>query len=153
MNRFHVLLAALTVVTTLNIVMVFMLRSEQTEGGNRPHHRKAPRNAIIQKLHFDQEQVAKYDQLIEGHKSQINFLENEIYGAKEELFQNLTTNTTEERDSLVKSIGASQQEVETVHINHFLDIRALCTEQQLPYFDSLQVELAALFRHKRPRMR
>jgi hypothetical protein len=49
------------------------------------------------------------------------------------------------QDSVIAELGAAQQHVERIHYRHFEEIRMLCRPEQLPLFNELSAELAAIF--------
>lgn len=132
-------------------------RSDRKEAGHPegPAPHRGPRNLIIERLKFSESQVAKYDELIQWHRSSVDRLDEEIMPLKNELYSTLNEQPdVRKRDSLIDEIVARQQQIEHVHYKHFEDIKALCTEQQLPAFAEMTKEIAALFGrppHKRER--
>lgn len=121
--------------------------------GAPPHG--GPRNLIIERLKLNEQQVAKYDELIQWHRGNVDRLDEQIRQLKNELYSTLNQQQDErKRDSLIEEIIKQQQEIEHIHYKHFEDIKELCTEQQQPAFAELTKEIAALFGrppHKRPR--
>lgn len=111
-----------------------------------PHPRELPRQTIIDKLRFDSEQIETYDLLITAHQSAIRSADERIHEARNELYRLLNTDSSSERvDSAKWKISNIQYEIETIHFNHFLEIKKLCKENQLPYFNDLTSELESLF--------
>lgn len=113
----------------------------------RRHH--GPRNEIIEKLHFDESQVARYDVLILGHRSSIEKAQRELQEQKQKLYANLDEPFS---DSLLQEILKVEAKIEHIHFNHFKDIEGLCRPDQKNYFKALNLEIAHLFSPgKRPR--
>jgi len=122
-------------------------------GGNRlsppPRHdrmHRGPRDIIIKRLGFDNEQVAKYHELINWHRHEIDDADRKVIYLKNALYLGLTksgdaTNT----DSLIDEITGVKKHIEEVHYKHFLDIRALCKPDQLAEFDELTRDMSSLF--------
>lgn len=60
-----------------------------------------------------------------------------------------------ESDSLIQNINACQAKIERIHYEHFIAIKNICRDDQLPAFEELTIDLAKLFspphppRHKR----
>ncbi|WP_255156847.1 Spy/CpxP family protein refolding chaperone [Ferruginibacter sp. HRS2-29] len=107
--------------------------------------REGPADIIIERLHFDKQQVQAYDDLIQQHRSAIRRLDGEIRETKNELYKTLTKDASPTKDSLQEKLGALQKEIETVHYNHFLDIKKLCKPSQAAYFEQLTDDLAGYF--------
>jgi peptidoglycan hydrolase CwlO-like protein len=117
--------------------------------GKEPHQppRKMPREVIIEKLRFNENQISKYDVLITSHRSKINSADMHLRNLKNELYQLLNSDKdiTLERDSLIAEINNIQKEIEYIHFEHFMDIQNLCNDAQKRKFDELSKNLARLF--------
>lgn len=108
-----------------------------------PHRRpEGPRNEIIEKLHFDEKQVAEYDGLIRGHRKAIVQAETELQQQKQKLYANLELPFS---DSSLQEILEVQAKIEHIHFNHFKDIEKLCRPDQKVYFKALNREIARMF--------
>ena len=108
-----------------------------------PHRRhEGPRNEIIERLHFDEKQVAEYDVLIRGHRKAIVQAETELQQQKQKLYANLEKPFS---DSLLREILAIQSRIEHIHFNHFKDIETLCRPDQKVYFKAFNLEIASMF--------
>lgn len=118
----------------------------------RPHGRIEPREIIIQKLHFDEQQQAQYDNLIQEHRHKIEATEDKIRETKNDLYLLLNQPNAKQKDSLIASLAKYQKEIETIHFEHFADIKNLCHKDQLADFEDLTEELSRIFsRPPRPR--
>jgi protein CpxP len=107
--------------------------------------REGPADIIIERLHFDQQQVHAYDKLISQHRSTIRRLDGEILETKNALYNTLANDSSQAKDSLQEKLGALQKEIETVHYDHFLEIKKLCKPSQAGYFNELTNDLAGYF--------
>jgi len=111
------------------------------------HHPHGPRNEIIEKLHFDDKQVAEYEKLIHKHRNAINSAEHQLMNQKQQLYAHLEEPFS---DSILQQILKTQAEIEHIHFDHFRDIEQLCHPDQKVYFRALNKEIASLFGpHKR----
>lgn len=107
---------------------------------------EGPRNIIIEKLHFDEAQVVKYDTLIQWHRKEIRQIESEIINIKNQLYSHLSTNSLADvKDSLIQEITLRQISIEQIHLKHFEDIKLLCRDKQLDDYQKLTKELASYF--------
>ncbi len=77
-----------------------------------------PKQVIIDKLHLDEKQVARYETLIEQHQSRATPLNEEIRKTKSNLYATLADESNMGKDSLVNRLGDLQ--MENVHYEHFL---------------------------------
>lgn len=106
----------------------------------RRHH--GPRNEIIEKLHFDEEQIVQYDALIRGHRKAIVNAEHQLQYQKQQLYSDLNAPFS---DSILNEILKVEAKIEHIHFNHFKDIEKLCKPNQKKYFKELNQEIAHLF--------
>lgn len=133
-------LSALLLLTNL-LVIGFIFSSKFTH----PHH-NGPKDLIIKKLNFDQDQGAKYEELIKWHRGEMNRTQSQMLILKKSLYSKLNSEVSSaEKDSLVNEIGILQTQIERINYKHFDDIKALCRKDQLPAFEKLSFELADLF--------
>ncbi|TSJ42386.1 hypothetical protein [Fluviicola chungangensis] len=103
---------------------------------------QGPRNEIIEKLHFDEKQVAAYDVLIQGHRKAIENAQEKLLDQKQRLYSNLDAPFS---DSLLQEILKTEAKIERIHFNHFKDIEKLCRPDQKHCFKALNREIARLF--------
>ncbi|WP_341903292.1 hypothetical protein [Fluviicola taffensis] len=103
---------------------------------------RGPRNEIIEKLHFDEGQVLKYDALIRGHRKAIEGAEHQLQNQKQHLYSNLEAPFS---DSILNEILKVEAKIEHIHFNHFKDIEKLCRPDQKKQFKELNREIAHLF--------
>ncbi len=145
-NKLIRILAVVLLLTNIALVsFIFMKRPKHP-------HEEGPRNIIIERLHFDRNQIIKYDALITVHKAKIKSKEKEIVALKNTLYlQLLEENNQLVVDSMENKIGSVQTEIEKIHYSHFADIHQLCNDDQEKYYAELVKEIAQLFsRHRRP---
>lgn len=127
------------------ILLYFVLQKP-----NRGVDYDRPKNIIIEKLHFDENQINSYQNLIDKHRKDIRKNNDQILMLKKELYSYLKNdNSKKELDSITSQIGTIQKQIEEIHFNHFLDIKALCKPKQLSQFDELAEELTEIFNHKK----
>lgn len=114
-----------------------------------PNDKRNPdrnRNIIIEKLHLNEAQIVQYDSLIKIHRKGIRTSQDNMMNLKNELYSKLLNdNNAAEKDSIILEINKIQNEIEHIHIHHFEDIKAICTNEQKPSFENLTKELAELF--------
>lgn len=149
-----ILAVGLLVSNLLLVGFIMYNKAAHNPDGNHPGQQRheGPRNIIIERLNFSEEQVAKYDELIHWHRGEVRRTDHKIMELKNELYNTLGNNTdSNTKASIIAAIGTTQEKIERIHYKHFEDIRALCTDQQKPAFDALTKEIASLFAppHKR----
>jgi protein CpxP len=130
-----------------NIMLVIFIVGKPADG--RPDHDR-PKRMVIEKLHFDEQQVADYQVLINEHRRQIRELDQQIIAFKKELYSHLSEeNNKTISDSLTTEIAKVQQRIEQVHFAHFTDIKKLCRGNQQADFEALSQELTKIFPPRR----
>lgn len=130
-----------------NILLVVFIASKPRDGRPDPDR---PKRMVIEKLHFDEQQVADYQVLIDEHRRQIRELDQQIIALKNELYSHLTEqNNKAISDSLTAEIAKVQQRIEQVHFAHFTDIKKLCRGNQQADFEALSQELTKIFPPRR----
>lgn len=143
-KNFFILIICLLLVS--NFVLLYFVLQKPSRG----FHPDRPKNIIIEKFHFDENQTNAYQKLIEKHRKDIKENNDKILMLKKELYSNLKlNNSTEEMDSITTQIGIIQKQIEEIHYNHFLEIKALCKPEQLTYFDDLSEELIEVFNFRK----
>ena len=121
-----------------------------------PHPEKSgrdedgPNNIIIQKLNFDEKQIANYQKLIDEHQAKLKILRKQVRDTKQLLYQQLKTNNTTISNGLENKLGVLQTEIEQTHYQHFLKIKKLCKPNQLENYQELTEELSQLFNQNQP---
>ena len=115
------------------------------------HYRGLPKNIIIQKLHFDENQRGDYENLIHEHQREIRKYNDELMALKKDLYAGLRKeNPAATKDSLISEIEKIQIAIENTHYSHFQDIKSLCKPEQMEAFNRLTLELSRIFTPKRP---
>ena len=105
-------------------------------GGRRP---ETPRDFVIRNLKFSDDQVKKYDALINIHRTSMDQLRKESMDYRTQLFNKLHENTNQgiTPDSLSQLIAINQKQIELATYNHFAQVRAICTDAQKTTFDKI----------------
>lgn len=143
-TKFYILVICLLLIS--NFVLLYFALQKPSRGFDPD----GPKNIIIEKLHFDENQIEAYQKLIDKHRQDIRKNNDHILMLKKELYSNLKNdNSKRELDSITTQIGTIQKQIEEIHFNHFIDIKALCKPNQFSKFDSLNEELTEIFNHKK----
>ncbi len=120
------------------ILVIMVINGRDKKGG--------PKNIIIEKLHFDKEQIKNYESYIAQHRKAINENEKILNKLRSELYQQLKDRQdTSNIDSIISIIANQQIIAEHINYNHFLEIKKLCKPSQKEDFDELTTEIAKLF--------
>lgn len=137
MNKTRFLVAAVVVLALLNIFSLL--------GHWRRPHGEGPRKIIIKRLHFDREQTAAYEALIEKHRADIRQNDQALAEARQAMYACLNSDDLSAKDSLLAAIGRQQMAIEQSHFAHFQDIKKLCRPEQMADFTLLVGDLEKLF--------
>jgi len=122
-----------------NGIVIFMLINGRDK-------MNGPKNIIIEKMHFDKEQIKNYESYIQQHRKAINENEKILNKLRSELYQQLKyQQDTSKVDSIISIIANHQIIAENINYNHFLEIKKLCKPSQKEDFDELTNEIAKLF--------
>lgn len=154
MSKSKLLTIAVIALFLINVItlsfFIFKAPKERGERNEMPPMR-SPKNIVINKLHFDKEQVANYEELIEQHLKLISEIDNKTIVLKNKLYQELSNlDNKVVIDSLFLQIATNQTAIEKIHFNHFLDIKKLCKPEQIEDYNALTNELAEIFGKKLP---
>lgn len=118
--------------------------------GRPKHHR--PKDKVIHQLNFDNEQIVAYELLIKEHTDAIRRKEQTISNSKEALYRLLVSDQrdTTQKEQLLNAIANNKKDIEKIHFNHFLDIKSLCKNDQLPKYENLVFQLGRIFNTNTP---
>jgi len=128
-------------------ILGFLVFRKPPHPGERMHGRlqDGPRNIIIERLHFDKEQVAQYELLINEHQGAMRRLRDSIENTKNILYETLNSEPAKDGDLLVNKLGMLQKEIEQTHYKHFTALKKICRPDQMERFKKLTSELAIFF--------
>lgn len=142
MNKFKFLIILIIGLVLSNVILLFMLSKEDGR-------QVGPKTIIINKLHFDKEQVEKYEVYIQQHRKAIDGNEATMNKLRSRLFEQLNyQQDTVKIDSLISVIAKQQYAAEQINYNHFLEIKRLCKPSQQKEFSDLTNEIVYLFSPK-----
>ena len=146
MTRTRLLSIAVVALVLLNLTTLGVLILRKPP---HPEHGKhgGPKVVIIERLKFDADQVAAYEELIHDHRVKIDALDERMMELRSRLYG---AHNALPKDSLIAMIGETQEEIERTHADHFGRIRVLCKPGQLPLFDAMTKDLAGYFRPGAP---
>ncbi|MDC1451019.1 hypothetical protein N8371_01195 [Vicingaceae bacterium] len=139
-NKFYVLVIVALFIS--NGVLVFFM-TQKGHWGKQAH---SPKEIIIERLRLDEAQIKDYSELVLFHGEATRDLMKSIRTQRSSIYKLLTvTDSTAKVDSAINAIGGLQQELELINFDHFQDIKALCTAEQLKDFESLSNEFVKIF--------
>lgn len=142
MKKSTLLLISVVMLLLLNIATLsfLFLQSQRSVKAER-----GPKNIIIDRLDFNNEQQKEFKEAIEWHRKKISDIDRKIRKAKFDLYSQLKNENTKTKDSIIANIADYHIEIENVHFKHFLKIKSICNDTQKDKFDKLIVDLPRLF--------
>lgn len=149
MTKTRLLSILVIIMVVLNLIAISLLFLGRP--GHGPHHRHSDiKRLISERLELSEEQTIAYNALIQEHRKAISALDDEMMAARNVLYSQLAKNETSAVDSQLVVIGQIQSKIESIHYQHFADIKALCSEEQLSAFNGLTADLATYFSIPKP---
>jgi len=154
MNKIKLLSFAVIGLLFLNIGIVCFLYLTRPNS-NHDHDPRKPKDIIIEKLHFDANQIKKYESFITIYRKNNDSLNVSNKEIKTLLYSQLKQPIVNNKikDSLIQLLTINQKRIEESNFKHFLDIKNLCRKSQIDDFNSLTEDLEKLFsnQNKKPR--
>ena len=154
MDKIKLLTYSVIGLVLLNIGIISFLYITRPNS-NQDHNRRKPKDIIIEKLHFDSDQIQKYEDIITIYRNTIDSLNNSSSEIKAVLYTKLKQPTVngKVKDSLIQLTLVNQKRIEEANFKHFQDIKNLCNKSQLEDYNSLTEELEKLFsiQNRKPR--
>ena len=140
-SKTQVLIFIIIILLLANIAMVVSFAMKQPERKSTDRQRRpSPIASVLKdKVGFSQQQMEQIDQLKKTHRERMHFLFEDIRKEKIAFYHHvnlpIVADSTIER--LSSRIALKQQAIEQQAFKNFREIRALCTPEQLPRYDSL----------------
>ncbi len=155
MNKSTIYILIIVLLVVCNGILGFLLFSKPAPPAppEQPYH-KPPREVVAEKLNFSEEQIQAYDKLIEEHKSKVKAIDMELHLLKKSLFTSILQENTELlAEEVASQIANMQKKIELLHVQHLLDVKALCNPDQQAGFEEVIKEFPKIFgppHHKKP---
>ena len=136
-NRFYIFIIIGLLISNMLLVAFILLK--------KPPQHSGPRNLIIERLKFDENQIQQYDELISQHRILIREKRHEMTDLKTQYYSLLKSEDNKNGDSLINEIGKLSMETEKINYKHFQDIKRICRPDQMKNFDNLINDFENLF--------
>lgn len=145
MSRIKIISAVAVGLFVINLMLIGFILNKRA---HRPGKGEGPQVQIVQILHLDEMQQARYKLMVEEHKALLQQNKAEMLTLKKELLATLGTETDGvKKDSLIVVLGAKHADLERGFYDHFLAIKKLCKPDQQAFFQQLALELPRMFDH------
>jgi periplasmic protein CpxP/Spy len=138
-NKIYVLLIGILLLSNLALVAFFVTNKPEKKEVKRERPGGYMKEALKNEVGFDEQQMARFEDMASNHKQQMRPLFEDISKTKESFYKLLTQPGTP--DSILnisaREIGEKQRLLDLKIFTHFQNIRELCTPEQRPKFDTL----------------
>ncbi len=139
------IIAFLLLINIAAVFYFFWFRDEQKRSRDKDSMRNGIALALQKEVGFTDSQVTQYKQLKEEHWKIAKPLFDSMQLAKDNLYNLVKADSVS--DSLLQArvdqIAARQKAMDLQGFRHFRKVRALCTPEQLPRYDSLMKKIIA----------
>lgn len=145
-NRILIFLVIFLLLTNIGMLLYFTAFNRGWGPRNSHGDRRGPVTAFLQNdAGFSKDQMTMFDSLKKQHRADIKPLFDNLGKSKDNFYQLLGKPAV--TDSVLKAaadeIGKNQAALDLQFFQNFINIRKLCTGQQLLKFDSVMPSLAS----------
>ena len=144
-GRVLIFLVVFLLLTNIAMLLYFTAFNKPPEKSNRGERRGPVTSFLQNEAGFSKDQMERFDSLKKQHRTAIKPLFDELGKSKDNFYQLLGKPGIS--DSVLKAgadeIGRKQAALDWQFFQNFISIRKICTEQQLPKFDSVMPSLAS----------
>jgi periplasmic protein CpxP/Spy len=154
-NKNLLFIIAVLILTNIAVLAYFLWMKPQPEPkrGGGPDKRNGMSDMLQKEVGFTDEQVAQYKLLKDQQKTTIMPMFDDMRKAKDGLFRLLSDSTV--NDSIISkaanAIAEKQKVLDLQTFTHFKKVRALCTAEQQPKYDSMIVRMFRKMGKPQPR--
>ena len=133
-QKFYIIIIGILILINLTLMWLFFNQNNSSK-------KCVPRDMIIEALHFDDEQIRKYDLLIKDHRILMFKGKSELYNFRKSYF--LT-----DSDSALSLLSNSYSNLENINKNHINKIMEICNSSQKEDF-RIVIKENALFNERK----
>ena len=146
-NKSLIAIIIFLLITNIAVLVFFLFVNVP---GKKTHSREDGISTFLKKdIQFDEKQMEAYKTLKDKHIQSLKPVFEEMRSAKDS-FYNLLYQTSISDSAITDkagTIGDKQTYLDVKMLQHFKNVRALCTPDQLPKFDSLFKNVIQRFTH------
>jgi len=151
MSKRRVLILAVVLLAMMNIVFIVFhfLRPKHPMMGDMNKM-----EMLSKELDFDKSQRKSYKKLVISHQGQVKKLRKKQVAIKNALYKTIGEEGQESnRAERMERLSVINDEIEFMNLEHFDDIRKLCSEDQIPKFKKFRSKLETFFSPPKPPMK
>ena len=141
MNKTKILTFLVGILLLTNIALIIFFSDSGYEkrgsrsGGDRS---SAVREFLKDSIGFNEQQLAQYDQLRQQNRENMRPLFEDLGNAKMAYYKFINQPAADSAGQAAAAlIGEKQKALDMAFFNHFRQVRALCTPEQQPKYDSM----------------
>lgn len=138
-NKWFLFLLGFLLIANITLLLSFFVFGEKTEGRPRTNN-PAPASGFLSKeLSFSEEQKALHKEMRDAHFKSIKPLWEEIRKTKDSLYKQLNNPAFDEAalQAMTERLAEKNKMSDQMMFRYFKELRKICTEDQLPGFDSI----------------
>jgi len=144
-KKSKLLLVIIAILLISNVVLVsfFLQKKAPDSTAKRPDRKVYIAEFLKKEIGFNQQQLLKYDTLSDGQQKIMRIFFDNMRNKKKQQFQQLVVGNFSDTsiNRLADESAATQKQMEVQMFNHIESVRALCTPEQLPKFDTSFVKV------------
>lgn len=140
-NRSKVFLTIIGILLVANIALVsfFLMKKDGSRREKKPEWKTVISGFLKNEIGFDTVQLNKYYSLSDRHRESMKKMMDSLRTPKDKQFNELAAANFSDSamNTMAGQSATVQRAMELQMFNHLKNIRLLCTQEQLPKFDSL----------------
>lgn len=138
-NKLFLFIIGLLLLSNITLAVFYTRIDKKDAGSWRERNDSRITQVLKEEVGFSEQQMQQFEAMKQQHRDVMRPLFDSMRYAKEKLYNQLYQ--PEVQDSVITSaselIGEKQQLVDKQLFHHFRELRALCTPEQQPRFDTL----------------
>ncbi len=128
-------LVVINLITIFVVLSPKILKKSREDRGNKEQY-------MAKKLGLSDTQISAMQTLRQGHFKEIKQLERRLFKIKGELFKRSSGEVNSEQLNIdLQSMAQLQVKIDSLTFTHFVEMRAVCSEDQLEKFDEFLSEI------------
>ncbi len=147
MTKTKLLIIAVITLLLLNIATLAFIFTRKHPIHNDMRNGEGPKQLIIERLKFNEAQQKQYSVIVDDHRTKSKALNktsgvmhNELYSLLKEKYID-----KQKADTIIIKIAENQKTIDNLNLEHFQQIKSICTVNQIQFYNILVGELTHLF--------
>ncbi len=143
-NRNLLVIIGVLLLTNIGVLVYFLwLKSPEKPSIQNRDNRNGISDMLKKEVGFNDVQLAKYKELKDAQWNSIRPMFDDMRKVKDSLFRLLSNPATNDSmlDNAGNAIAQKQKALDLQTFNHFKKVRAICTSEQLPKYDSVIIRM------------